>query len=98
MMLFGKVDDVFIINGRGCVVVFSWLTDNVRVRVKDQIQLRTPDGNLRDTYIAGVETMCGPKVDWSKLGICLPKDIGKQDVPRGTELWLSRDERGNEQQ
>ena len=92
MIRFGRVEDCFVIKGRaGCVVVFSWLADT-RIRAGDQIRLRTPDGQARDTYIAAVEMVCGPSVDRSKAGIMLPLEITKQDVPAGTEIWSLKDE------
>jgi hypothetical protein len=61
------------------------------IRVKDQIQLRTPDGRVCDTQIAGIEFAHGTKQDASKISrmaIILPRNIPKEDVPSGTEVWV----------
>jgi hypothetical protein len=69
--------------------VFSWLDSAARLRVNSQIQLRTPGGTVRDANIAGIEMLCGPKVDRSKAEIVLSPNITKSEVPNGTELWLA---------
>lgn len=88
-MLFGKVEDAFNIRGRGCVVAFSWVAHDVRLQIKDQIQLHAPNGNRLDTFIAGMEILCGPNRDKSKTAILLAPNITVQDVPKGTEIWLT---------
>jgi hypothetical protein len=62
-----------------------------KIRITDQIQLRTPDGRVFDTRIAGIEFAHGTKQDGSKnsrMAIILPHDILKTDVPKGTEVWV----------
>jgi hypothetical protein len=90
-IMFGKVEAVFTITGRGCVAVFRWLEEDplvasIRLRPGDQIRLRAPDGQFRDTRIAALEIVCGSN-DRNKAGIMLPREINKQDVPPGTEIW-----------
>jgi hypothetical protein len=62
------------------------------VRIKDPIQLRTPDGQVRDTYIAAFEhvkhSLLGPPPDKDVVGLCLPPEVTKEDVPAGTEVWI----------
>jgi hypothetical protein len=76
-----------------CVMVVNLLAG--RIRVKDPIQLRTPDGQTRDTYIAGIEhvkySLLGPPPDKDRIGICLPRELTKQDAPPGTEIWSLKD-------
>jgi translation elongation factor EF-Tu-like GTPase len=87
-----KVEDVFEISGRGCVIMPSIPAESeFKIRVKDQIQLRTPDGRVFDTQIAGIEFAHGTKQDGSKISrmaIILPRNIPKEDVPSGTEVWV----------
>lgn len=75
-----------------CVIVVKLLDGPVRV--KDPIQLRTPDGHVWDTYIAAFEhvkySLLGPPLDNEVVGLCLPRELTKQDVPPGTEVWASK--------
>jgi len=89
MTLLFKVEDVFDLSGRGCVLapqVFSNV--GVKVRAKDRLQLRTPDGRVVDTHIASIEL--GKPQDGSpcRAFIMLPRELGKKHIPIGTEVWL----------
>jgi hypothetical protein len=86
-----KIAETFQITGRGLVIVFD--VPVFRLLVNDPIQLRTPDGRIFDTHVGGIEMICGPKVDRSRMHpIVLPPGFSKQDVPIGTELWLVQKE------
>jgi hypothetical protein len=89
MIFLSKVEDAFQISGHGCVVVAAVSRSNLKVRlhVRDSIQLRIPDGSVLDTYVAGIEIVCGPEAR-DNLAFLLPEDISKQGVPAGTEIWL----------
>ena len=86
MILFAKVDSSFEITGRGCVVVPTFLSE-LLVRVGCPIQLRTPNGLVKDTHISAVEFLSG--LNETRLSLMLPRDVAKQDVPKGTEIWLT---------
>ena len=89
MKLLLKVEDVFDICGRGCVMVPAIPEGlDFRVRAKDQIELRTPDQRVFQTHIASIE-LAKPK-DGSpcRMVIMLPRDFVKQDIPIGTEVWI----------
>lgn len=89
MELILTVEDVFEITGRGLILAPK-IPDNLSfaVRPKDQIQLRTPNGQRLDTHIAsfalGKPMGGGPTI----VDIELPSDIRRDDVPTGTEVWL----------
>jgi hypothetical protein len=89
VIFLSKVEDVFEISGRGCVVVPASPRAGLdfQLHAHDSIQLRNPDGRVLDTYIAGIEMLCGPKVR-DCVAFLLPENIAKQDVPRETEIWL----------
>lgn len=88
MRLFFKVDDVFHVSGRGCVIVPSIPEGlDFKVRTKDLIELRTPDGRILQTHVASVEFAKGRNAQ-CRIAIMLPRDIAKQDVPIGTEIWF----------
>ena len=87
MRLLFKVEDVFDITGRGCVLA-PFVPDGLAftIRAEDRIQLRTPSGRLFDTHIASIELLKmrdGP----CRMAIMLPRDLTKNDVPVGTEIW-----------
>jgi hypothetical protein len=88
MTLLFKVENVFDISGRGCVLA-PVIPDGLdfQIRAKDRIQLRTPTGRVFETHIASIELLkpqCGGPC---RMAIMLPRDLGKDDVPAGTEVW-----------
>ena len=89
MTLLSKVEHAFEIEGLGCVIApgapYPSATVPV-VRKRDQIQLRTPDGRVIDTYVASIELISGPAFKDS-VAIRLPKPIRPADIPAGTEVW-----------
>jgi translation elongation factor EF-Tu-like GTPase len=89
VLFLSKVEDVFQISGRGCVVVPAVPGSSVdfQLRTHDSIQLRNPDGRVLDTYIAGIEMVCGQKVR-DRIAFLLPGNITTHDVPKETEIWL----------
>jgi translation elongation factor EF-Tu-like GTPase len=89
LVFLSTVEDTFSISGRGCVVVPAVPRSSLdfRLRAQDPIQLRTPDGRVLDTYVAGIEMICGPKVV-DPIAFLLPENVTQQDVPKGTEIWL----------
>lgn len=95
MTLLAKVVDSFAFSFGYCVVWFEFLTENGLIRVKDKIQLRTPDGRVKDTYVTGIErvkySLLASAEDRRKVGISLPPDITKVDAPPGTEIWLAEE-------
>jgi hypothetical protein len=94
--LLGKVEDSFelpaFIPQYRCVIMFRFLAADGRIRIKDEIQLRTPDGCVMETYVAAFEHVKyrqpAPPVDERLIGICLPPEITKADVPPGTKVWV----------
>jgi hypothetical protein len=85
-----KIEEVFEIYGRGCVIV-PVITEGTdfKIRPQDAIQLRTPDGRTFNTHIGSVEFL-KPEVGRSRLAILLPTDIQEQDVPKGSDVWLTQ--------
>jgi hypothetical protein len=89
MTFFTKVQDVFSVSGRGAVLVLpaEWGTD-LRIRVGDKIQLRTPGGRIFDTQINGIEFV-KRAIGRCVLAIMLPREISPTDIHEQTEIWLS---------
>ena len=85
------VADRFQIEGRGCVLVPGLPTepgspDVVRGAL---IRLRRPDGREIDTCIKEIEMISYRKrPEKICIPILLPKDVTKEDVPVGTEVFL----------
>lgn len=91
MRLLFKVEDMFDISGRGCVIVPAIPEGlDFRIRAKDQIELRTPDGRRLETYIASIELVKPQDGSPCRMVIMLPRDITKPDVPTGTEVWFDQ--------
>jgi hypothetical protein len=47
-----------------------------------------PDGRVLDTHIASIELLKPQDGSACRMAIMLPRDLVKQDVPIGTEVWL----------
>ena len=91
MVLFSKIEDIFRVTGRGFFVVPGAIEAGARLKAKDLIQLRTPDGRILNTQVAAVEFMSGARVK-RPIALRLAPDVKEQDIPLGTEIWLARDE------
>lgn len=87
MQLLAKVESVFSIRGRGAVVAVIWLSD-LRVKAGDLVQLRSADGQVRDTCINGVELIKKAGAD-CQAAFLLPGDFPSNVIAEGTEIWLS---------
>lgn len=80
MFLF-KVEDTFQITGRGLILVPGLGTNADKVSIGMIIKLKKPDKTEIVTTIAGIAFA-------RKAPLLLPKEIKKEDVPIGTEVWL----------
>jgi hypothetical protein len=82
-----KVEDVFEISGRGCVVVpgVPSTFSGVDLKLGDKIILKRPDGSEIETILRGFEM--GSRHPSRCLPVLLGKELSKQMVPLGTELW-----------
>jgi hypothetical protein len=93
MDFFSRVEDTFLVTGRGLVVVPEKPETDFRIRVGTPIELRTPEGRSIRTHIYGVEFLkplpgrgpCG-------MAFSIKPGIGKDEVPPGTEIWYVRDD------
>lgn len=86
MFLF-KVEDTFQITGRGLVLVPGLGQNADRVKVGMPIKLKKRDHTEIATKILSIEILVtNSPVEFSP--IVLPKEIRKEDIPIGTEVWL----------
>jgi hypothetical protein len=83
-----KVEVAFEISGRGCVIVPAMVEGaDWKIRQRDSIQLRTPDGRTINTQITSVEFL-KPAVGKCRMAVVLSSKVLKRDVPNGTDVWL----------
>jgi len=84
-----KIEEVFEVTGRGCVIVPAIAEGaDFKIRPRDAIQLRTPEGRTLNTHIGSVEFL-KQAVGACRMAILLPSEVLKQDVPKGSEVWLT---------
>ena len=88
MILFSKIEDIFRVTGYGFFVVPGAIEAVARLKAKDLIQLRTPDGRILNTQGAAVEFMRGARVKRS-IALRLASDVKE---PLGAGIWLAHDE------
>lgn len=86
MKFWSTIEASFTAPTRARVILLYPSTADLCVCRGSAIQLRRPNGTIVDTQITGIEMVKG--VDKSQLGICLPVEFKKEDVPEGTEVWL----------
>lgn len=81
MFLF-KVEDHFLVTGRGLVLV-PGLRDK-KANVGDSIKIVRPDQTTIETIIRGI--------GWNEFrDILVGNDLTKNDVPIGSEVWLNKE-------
>ncbi|HWG44582.1 MAG TPA: hypothetical protein VN688_17520 [Gemmataceae bacterium] len=86
-MLIGMVSDTFAIKGRGVVVAtdttYEQLPQDLKLKVGDPIELRNNGVVILRTNVAGL----APWTPKQLFGFLLPRDVSKEDVPVGAEVW-----------
>ena len=90
MRMLLKVEDTFMISGRGLIVVPAPTIDEVRGSVDVEVQLRLPDGSASAATLTLSHEFVTPTPAvhrWS----CMFKSLGKAEVPIGTEVWCEED-------
>jgi translation elongation factor EF-Tu-like GTPase len=87
MEFLSKIQDVFTVPTRGCVVVPIGSSDlRLRVHPGDAIQLRGANGSVdaRVTQIEWIKQESGP----GRVGFLLSKEIIKSQIPDQGEIWI----------
>jgi hypothetical protein len=83
---------LFEIPGRGCVIVPAIVEGaDFKIRLRDAIQFRTPEGRTLNTHIGSVEFL-KQAAGAGRIGILLASDVLKQDVPKGSDVWLTHED------
>ena len=89
MKLILKIEDAFDISGVGCVVAPEIPDDlGFKIKPKDRIQLRTPEGRVLDTQIDAFASGRPTGSIRRRYPIVLPDPFSKCNIPIGTEVWL----------
>jgi hypothetical protein len=85
--LLSRVEDVFQIAERGCVVCPGILRNSEsRLKIGDKLWLERPDGSEVSTIVRGIE-MGGP-INSPGIPILLGAEITKHEVPVGTNMTV----------
>jgi len=88
MILFSKVEDSFIIPGRGLTIVPRTPSAlDYRPQAGDEIQLRNPRGEVLDTQILSIEFL-KPKSGPCQMVFMLPAEIERSVIEAETEIWI----------
>lgn len=87
MTLFTTVKYVLEIPGRGIVLVLANWGADVKVKLGEKIQLRTPKGIVIESKIHGIELI--KTTSGGLTGIVLPREVGRSEISAETEIWLS---------
>ena len=91
-----KVEDVFQIEGRGCVLIpgipHSFSKER-SVKRGEAIEMRRPDGSTFRSTTWQIE-MISTRQQRDHTVIMIP-DVPKADIPIGTEVWLVNDQGEN---
>ena len=82
------VEGTFSIKGRGLVLVPGFLIlGEERFQAGDPLLIHRPDGSRLEWKIGGIEIiLASPPRPRNEVSILL-KDLNKEDVPIGTEVW-----------
>jgi hypothetical protein len=82
-----KIEHVFTVPTRGCVIVPVALTEQ-SVSIGDLVQLRSPERNL-EARIVGIQMITqisGP----CRVGFLLSTEINKSLIPQEAEIWIGK--------
>ena len=80
------VEDTFAISGRGLMIAPMPAQDEVRGPGDFVVELRLPDGTRRAASLSILPEMVNPTPTIRRWA-CLFRDLGKPDLPIGTEIW-----------
>jgi hypothetical protein len=84
------VEDTFLIESRGLVVVPAPPVDEVRGPSDIQVELIKPDGSKLPAILTLATEFLYPPPAVLRWG-CMFKSLSKADVPVGTEIWCDEE-------
>ena len=88
--LLSVIEEVFCIEGRGCVITPGIPKDcRFVVKVGYLIEIRSSGASAIASKIAGIEMICRRNSSHPLfIPIMLPRNISKVNLPAGAEVWL----------
>lgn len=90
MVFLSKVETVFAVPTRGCVVVPVALTSpNVRVKAGDAVQLRVQNACL-DVHISAIEWLTR-RGNGCHFGFLLSENVDCSQITPDAEIWVEDD-------
>lgn len=81
-----KITEVFSLENLGLVVAVDVKSKDVNLKINESIEVVRPDGSSLKTKIAAIP-MLSPYNPERMFSFSLPKQISKEDIPIGTEVW-----------
>ncbi len=90
-----SIAEVFHIEGRGTVAILedqnTWrIPANEEVHVREAIRILRPDRSFIKTFIKSFDWL--KKAATSSLAVGLPADVGVNDIPPASLVFLERDD------
>jgi hypothetical protein len=89
MEYLSTVDDVFWLEGRGCVIT-PGIPENSKWRIKvgDALHLIRPDGSTLPSKVAGIEMISVSSPRRRPTPLLLPPEVRREEVPIGTKVFV----------
>lgn len=91
-MKVGRVAELFEISGRGAVVVidtsYEQLPQDLCLKIGDSVDFRNGTEVTLKSTVTGIEH-CDPWTPRQKFAFLLPRDVPKDAVPVGSEVWTT---------
>jgi translation elongation factor EF-Tu-like GTPase len=82
------IEDVFLITGRGVILVPGFKGEEA-VRMGQEVLIKRPDGSEVRSTISGMDIPRGGQKNWGVA--ILVKGLSKEDVPVGSTVWTMED-------
>jgi translation elongation factor EF-Tu-like GTPase len=93
-LFIGKVDECFQIKSRGCILSFENVNSAV-IKVNDKIKLITPEKEVIDTSVRGIEMINykhNIQPNYSIVSFLIEyTERSKVGFPKGTEIYLKEE-------
>jgi len=84
-----KITDTFSLESFGLVVAVDAKSKDVNLTVNENIEVVLPDGSSFKTKVAAIPMLC-PYDSERPFSFSFPKDVKKEDIPIGTEVWFTK--------
>jgi hypothetical protein len=86
------VDEALHVTGRGCLLTPGITSESMpSVQIGDRVRLFLPSGETTESVIHGIDAVHNRNTEKPEIRffLTLPREVKKEDIPKGTEvLWL----------